>query len=77
MSVLLSSYEGIVGSAVLRQLRQLGEKLAGARIVHVNSTREGGGVAEILEWMVPLMNDAGLKASWEIIHGNPRFFEIT
>ena len=77
MSPLLSSYEGVVGSAVLRQLRQLGEKLAGIRIVHVNSTREGGGVAEILEWMVPLMNDLGLKASWEVIHGNPRFFEIT
>lgn len=73
----LSAYEGIVGSAVLRQLRQLGEKLAGARIVHVNSTREGGGVAEILEWMVPLMNDAGLQASWEVIQGDPRFFEIT
>ena len=77
MSKLLSSYEGVVGSAVLRQLRQLGEKLAGTRIVHVNSTREGGGVAEILEWMVPLMNDLGLQASWEVIHGDPRFFEIT
>ncbi len=77
MSKLLSSYEGVVGSAVLRQLRQLGEKLAGTRIVHVNSTREGGGVAEILEWMVPLMNDVGLQASWEVIHGDPRFFEIT
>ncbi|MBE0602502.1 MAG: glycosyl transferase family 1, partial [Deltaproteobacteria bacterium] len=77
MSKLLSSYEGVVGSAVLRQLRQLGEKLAGIRIVHVNSTREGGGVAEILEWMVPLMNDVGLEASWEVIHGDPRFFEIT
>ncbi len=77
MRKLLSSYEGIVGSAVLGQLRQLGEKLAGASIVHVNSTREGGGVAEILDWMVPLMNDAGLSASWEVIHGEPRFFEIT
>ena len=77
MSATLSAYEGIVGSAVIRQLRQLGEKLAGARIVHVNSTREGGGVAEILEWMTPLMTELGLKASWEVIHGNPSFFEIT
>jgi len=51
MSTPLSAYEGIVRPAVLRQLRQLGEKLAGTRVVHVNSTREGGGVAEILEWM--------------------------
>ena len=55
MSTPLGSYEGIVGPAVLRQLRQLGEKLAGIRVVHVNSTREGGGVAEILEWMVTIM----------------------
>lgn len=77
MSATLSSYEAIVGSAVIRQLRQLGEKLAGTRIVHVNSTREGGGVAEILEWMTPLMTEVGLKASWEVIHGSGRFFEIT
>jgi trehalose synthase len=77
MSATLSSYEAIVGSAVIRQLRQLGEKLAGIRIVHVNSTREGGGVAEILEWMTPLMTELGLKATWEVIHGSGRFFEIT
>ena len=77
MNATLSAYEGIVGSAVIRQLRQLGEKLAGTRIVHVNSTREGGGVAEILEWMTPLMSELGLKASWEVIHGSGRFFEIT
>ena len=73
----LASYEGVVGSAVIRQLRQLGEKLAGIRVVHVNSTREGGGVAEILEWMTPLMCELGLQASWEVIEGTPPFFEIT
>jgi len=77
VSLPLAAYEGIVGSAVLRQLRQLAEKLSGARIVHVNSTHEGGGVAEILGWMVPLMQDLGLQASWETIHGTHRFFEIT
>lgn len=77
MSAPLGAYEGIVGPAVLRQLRQLGEKLAGIRVVHVNSTREGGGVAEILEWMVPIMQELGMNASWEVISGTPRFFEIT
>jgi len=77
MSATLSAYEGIVGSAVIRQLRRLGEKLKGTRIVHVNSTREGGGVAEILEWMTPLMTELGLNASWEVIHGSGRFFEVT
>ena len=66
----LEAYEAIVGSSVLTQLRRLGEKLAGLRVVHVNSTREGGGVAEILEWMIPHMRDVGVDASWEVIHGN-------
>jgi len=73
----LAAYEGIVGATVIGQLRRLGEKLAGLRVVHVNSTREGGGVAEILEWMVPLMRSLGLDAHWEVIHGDQRFFEIT
>ncbi|MDP2656945.1 MAG: glycosyltransferase, partial [Candidatus Deferrimicrobium sp.] len=77
MSSLLGAYEEIVGPAVLRQLRQLGEKLSGIRVVHVNSTREGGGVAEILEWMIPIMRELGLDASWEVIDGSPRFFEVT
>lgn len=77
MSLPLAAYEGVVGAPVLAQLRRLGEKLAGTRVVHVNSTREGGGVAEILEWMVPLMRDLGLDASWEVIEGTTRFFEIT
>ena len=77
MTAPLAAYEGIVGATVLRQLLQIAEKLSGARVVHVNSTREGGGVAEILEWMIPLMVELGVDASWEVIHGNPRFFEIT
>ncbi len=77
MSAPLSAYEEIVGSSVTRQIRQIGEKLRGIRIVHVNSTREGGGVAEILGWMIPLMLELGLDASWEVLRGTPRFFEIT
>jgi trehalose synthase len=74
---LLAAYEAVAGLSAVTQLRRLGEKLSGLRVVHVNSTREGGGVAEILEWMVPLMRDVGVDASWEVIHGAPRFFEIT
>lgn len=73
----LNAYESIVGAATIRQLRQLGNRLKGARIVHVNSTRLGGGVAEILEWLVPPMCEVGLDARWEVINGNQRFFEIT
>jgi trehalose synthase len=77
MSERLSAYERIVGSSRIAQLLRIGKKLRGIRVVHVNSTREGGGVAEILEWMVPLMREAGLDASWEVIQGTDDFFEVT
>jgi len=77
MSIPLAAYEAIVGSSTVAQLRRLGDKLAGLRVVHVNSTREGGGVAEILEWMVPYMRDVGLDVSWEVLQGDPLFFDIT
>lgn len=77
MTKLLASYEGLVSATVLSQLRQLGGRLAGKKVVHVNSTREGGGVAEILDWMIPLMRDVGLDASWEVINGTSDFFGVT
>jgi trehalose synthase len=77
VSQTLSAYEPIVGPAVIRQLRGLGERLRGIRVVHVNSTKVGGGVAEILEWMIPLMRDCGLDASWEVIEGSPKFYAVT
>ncbi len=73
----LNDYEEIAGEIVVSQLRQLAANLKGARVVHVNSTRVGGGVAEILDWMLPLMNDLGLNASWEVIDGYDMFFDVT
>lgn len=74
---LLDRYEEVVGSTEVRQLRQLAGRLAGKRIVHVNSTRSGGGVAEILGWMMPIMQELGLDARWEVIHGPPDFYRVT
>ncbi|PKN35678.1 MAG: glycosyl transferase family 1 [Deltaproteobacteria bacterium HGW-Deltaproteobacteria-19] len=73
----LDAYIPVVGNSVIDQLHRLGERLKGIRVVHVNSTREGGGVAEILNWMVPLMTELGLDARWEVIEGNNAFFGIT
>lgn len=73
----LSSYEPVVGHNAISQLRQLADDLRGARVVHVNSTKAGGGVAEILDWLIPLMNDLGLQASWEVIEGHPEFYQVT
>ncbi|MBN2225949.1 MAG: glycosyltransferase [candidate division Zixibacteria bacterium] len=73
----LREYEKIVGSAVLNQLEQLAENLTGLKVVHVNSTKAGGGVAEILSWMIPFMTELGITASWEVIQGDEPFFNVT
>jgi len=74
---LLDRYEEVVGHQEVERLRRLGARLAGQRIVHVNSTRSGGGVAEILGWMVPLMGELGIDAGWEVIAGPPDFYRVT
>jgi trehalose synthase len=74
---MLEQYAEIAGASVIAQLRQLAAPLAGSRVVHVNSTRSGGGVAEILNKLVPLMAELGIQVDWQIITGDSEFFECT
>jgi trehalose synthase len=73
----LDDYRAVVGDQVIDELYQLGEYLTGKRLQHINSTRVGGGVAEILQRMVPLTNELGLEVTWDVIEGNPDFFQVT
>lgn len=77
MTGLLESYAEVAGEDVVDHLRQLAAPLKGMKVVHVNSTRAGGGVAEILGKLVPLKNELGIDAGWETIRGNAAFFAIT
>ena len=74
---LLERYEEVVGHQEIERLRRLAERLSGKRIVHVNSTRSGGGVAEILGWMIPLMRELGIDARWEVVEGSADFYRVT
>lgn len=73
----LDDYAPIVGEGTVKELKLLGDRLAGQRVVNVNSTRVGGGVAEILTRLVPLLNEVGVKARWEVMSGSEEFFELT
>lgn len=73
----LESYRQAVLPGVIESIRHDARDLAGARVLHVNATAYGGGVAEILGSMVPLMQDLGLKANWKIISGTDDFFGVT
>lgn len=77
MADLLNTYSKEAGERAIDQVRQLAKHLQGCKVVHVNSTRVGGGVAEILMKLVPLMNDIGIETSWEVITGEGKFYECT
>ncbi|MCR4426915.1 MAG: glycosyltransferase [Firmicutes bacterium] len=73
----IEDYRGPAGDDAVDEIRRLAEPFAGARVLHVNSTVYGGGVAEILSTLVPLMRDVGLKADWSTMDGTPEFFAFT
>ena len=77
MTSVLERYVPIVGAEVIDHLRHLAEPLRGMKVVHVNSTREGGGVAEILSWLIPFKRELGLDARWEVISGEKDFYQCT
>ena len=76
-SVRLMDYEPIAGHQTMEELYLLAEGLKGRRVKMVNSTAIGGGVAEILHRLVPLLNELGIQTQWEVIKGGEDFFEVT
>lgn len=77
MNALLREYAAVAGEDTIDQLLQLAEPLKGMKVVHINSTRVGGGVAEILTKLVPLQRELGMDAHWEIILGRNEFYQCT
>src|SRR5260370_16543866 len=73
----LADYAPVVGPDVVDELVQLARPLQGARVVHISSTAYGGGVAEMLHTLIPLMRNVGLEAEWRIISGTDEFFGVT
>jgi trehalose synthase len=73
----LESFRTIVPDETLAEIYARARGLYGKHIVHINSTYQGGGVAEILYSLVLLLNDVGIDTGWRILHGSPDFFNIT
>ena len=73
----LQDYAAIVGEPEILELRELARRLAGRRAKMINSTAVGGGVAEILNRLVPLMEELSVPTRWEVITGGEKFFHIT
>ena len=65
----LADYATSATRGLMDEIKRLGEPLAGKRVAHVSATAFGGGVAEILATLIPLMNDVGLHAEWQVMKG--------
>jgi trehalose synthase len=73
----LDDYAGVIGFDVVEQIRELAKPLQGARVLHLNATAYGGGVAELLATHVPLLRSVGIDADWQVMHGSDEFFAVT
>ena len=73
----LDDYSGVVGTGEIDEMRALAKPLSGRTVQMVNSTAVGGGVAEMLNRLVPLAEELGLNIRWEVMTGGDDFFEVT
>ena len=73
----LGDYAAVVGAEAIDRLRAKAAPFKGARVLNVNSTAFGGGVAELLYTLVPLMRDLGIEADWQLMHAPEEFFVVT
>ncbi len=73
----IEDYRSIIGDEAVAEIQGLADRIKGARVLHVNATAFGGGVAELLSAIVPLMRDLGLDADWQVIAGADEFFNVT
>lgn len=73
----IDDYASITGDDVIYHIRQIAAPLRGLKVVHINSTKVGGGVAEILNRIVPLKQELGIDARWDVIKAEEKFYECT
>jgi trehalose synthase len=73
----LDDYAPIIGQPELDEIRFLARRLRGKTVKMVNSTAVGGGVAEILNRLIPLLNELEVPTRWDVITGGNDFYEVT
>jgi len=73
----IEKYIDVVGAETIARLYKKAGKLYSKRAFYLNSTFAGGGVAEILDHLIPMLNEIGVDAGWRILHGDSEFFEVT
>ena len=73
----IERYVDMADGELIAQIQSAARPIYGLRVLHVNSTYHGGGVAGMLSCLVPLMNDVGVNADWNLLYGDPALFQVT
>src|SRR5438876_11969978 len=73
----LADYQKVIGDERYEELRTLAKAAKGRTMLHVKATAYGGGVAEILQNLVPLLRDVGVDASWSVLEAPAPFYDVT
>jgi trehalose synthase len=73
----LADYTHVAGKPLIEEIRELSSELEGLKVLHLSATAFGGGVSEILYTLVPLMNDVGVDAQWQVMLGREEFYNVT
>ena len=71
------AYAPVIGEKKMERLYTIAQKMQGKRLLDLNSTAQGGGVAEILYSAIPFLNMLGIDAEWKVVSGNEEYFECT
>jgi trehalose synthase len=73
----LADYTHLAGRPLIEEIRELADAVGERKVLHVSATAFGGGVSEILYALIPLMNDVGLQAEWQVMLGREEFYNVT
>ncbi len=73
----LADYTHLAGKPLVEDIRELAKELEGLKVLHLSATAFGGGVSEILYTLIPLMNDVGIEAEWQVMLGREEFYNVT
>jgi len=76
-SIGIERYVGLIDGEMIAAIQRAARSIYGLRVLHVNSTFHGGGVAGMLNSLIPLMNDVGINADWNLLYGDPALFAVT
>ena len=63
--------------AIMTASQTVSRVLSGRSVININSTAQGGGVAELVQGLSGYAKGAGVESRWLVIDGDAEFFRIT